>query len=141
MHQHTILGERILGAAPAWRPVAAIVRATHERWDGTGYPDRLVAEQIPLAARVIAVCDAYEAMTSDRCYRTGRTREAARAELTREAGSQFDPEIVELVLAELAAPEAAAGETPQRRSEVPQPGPHPGTLTDNACGSPSLATG
>ena len=64
MRQHTILGERILNAAPALRPVARLVRSSHERWDGTGYPDRLAASEIPLGARIIAVCDAYEAMTS-----------------------------------------------------------------------------
>ena len=69
MRQHTILGERILNAAPALRPVARLVRATHERWDGGGYPDGLAGEQIPLGARIIAVCDAYEAMIADRAYR------------------------------------------------------------------------
>ena len=69
MRQHTVLGERILSAAPALRPVATIVRATHERWDGSGYPDGLRGEQIPLAARIVAVCDAYEAIITDRCYR------------------------------------------------------------------------
>ena len=66
IHQHTILGERILSAAPALRPVAKIVRASHERWDGRGYPDGLRGEEIPLAARIVAVCDAYEAITSER---------------------------------------------------------------------------
>ena len=61
IHQHTILGERILSAAPALRPVAKIVRASHERWDGRGYPDGLSGAEIPLAARIVAVCDAYEA--------------------------------------------------------------------------------
>ena len=63
MHQHTVLGERILSAAPALRPVAVIVRATHERWDGEGYPDGLAGDAIPLGARIIAACDAYDAMT------------------------------------------------------------------------------
>ena len=142
MRQHTILGERILGAAPAWRPVAAIVRATHERWDGAGYPDRLIAEQIPLAARIIAVCDAYEAMTSDRCYRTGRTREAAWAELKREAGHQFDPQIVDLVLAELAAPTAAREGTPHPLSQVRRPEAKlSGALAADSASSASSATG
>lgn len=102
MRQHTILGERILSAAPALRPVAAIVRASHERWDGCGYPDRVAGEDIPLAARIIAVCDAYDAITSDRCYRKARTAAAAREELLREAGQQFDPTVVDVVLDELA---------------------------------------
>ncbi len=98
MRQHTLLGERILNAAPALRPVAAVVRATHERFDGSGYPDRLAGEQIPLAARVIAACDAYEAMTTDRPYRSRLSHEEACAELRGEAGRQFDPQVVDLLL-------------------------------------------
>ena len=81
IRQHTILGERILSAAPALRPVARIVRATHERWDGRGYPDGLRGEQVPLAARVVAVCDAYQAMIADRAYRAalGHTARLPRA--------------------------------------------------------------
>ncbi len=103
MHQHTVLGERILSAAPALRPVAAIVRATHERWDGRGYPDRRSAEQIPLGARVIAACDAFDAMTSDRCYRRAIGHEEACSELRREAGRQFDPAVAQALLEELGA--------------------------------------
>jgi HD-GYP domain-containing protein (c-di-GMP phosphodiesterase class II) len=106
MHQHTILGERILSAAPALRPIAAIVRASHERWDGTGYPDRLAGDQIPAAARIIAVCDAYEAMTTDRAYSSAVGGEAACQELRAMAGSQFDPQVVEAFLAEVGAAEA-----------------------------------
>jgi len=101
MRQHTILGERILSAAPALRPVAEIVRATHERWDGRGYPDRLAGEEIPLGARIIAACDAYDAMTTDRCYRPQIGHERAREELRRGAGRQFDPIVVEELLDEL----------------------------------------
>jgi HD-GYP domain-containing protein (c-di-GMP phosphodiesterase class II) len=108
VRQHTILGERILSAAPALRPVARIVRASHERWDGCGYPDGLAAEEIPLAARVVAVCDAYDAIISDRCYRPARSPALARAELIREAGSQFDPTVVAAVLDELDAARSAA---------------------------------
>jgi HD-GYP domain-containing protein (c-di-GMP phosphodiesterase class II) len=106
MRQHTILGERILSAAPALRPVARIVRASHERWDGGGYPDGLAGESIPLAARIVAVCDAFEAITSDRCYRKAQSLEVARAELLREAGRQFDPAVVEAFVAELDNPDA-----------------------------------
>ena len=74
MRQHTILGERILNAAAALRPVAQLVRSSHERWDGTGYPDRLQGEETPLGSRIIAVCDAYEAMTADRAYRAPSPR-------------------------------------------------------------------
>ncbi len=92
--EHTVIGERILAAAPPWRRVAAIVRATHERWDGVGYPDGLVGAAIPLAARIIAVCDAFSAMTSPRPYRIEVPRDAALEELRRCAGTQFDPEVV-----------------------------------------------
>jgi diguanylate cyclase (GGDEF)-like protein len=92
--EHTVIGERILAAAPAWKPLAKIVRATHERWDGAGYPDGLVGTAIPLAARIIAVCDAFSAMTSKRPYRVKVAPDAALAELRRCGGTQFDPELV-----------------------------------------------
>jgi two-component system, cell cycle response regulator len=94
MRRHTIIGERILLAAPALRSAARLVRASHERWDGLGYPDGLKGEDIPLAARVVAVCDAYHAMTTDRPHRPRRSRPEALAELYRCAGTQFDPEVV-----------------------------------------------
>jgi diguanylate cyclase (GGDEF)-like protein len=102
IHSHTLIGQRILGAAPALRPVGAIVRSTHENWDGTGYPDGLAGEAIPLAARIIGVCDAYSAITSDRPYRAARTTAEAVAELRRCSARQFDPEVVELLCAVLA---------------------------------------
>jgi diguanylate cyclase (GGDEF)-like protein len=99
IHQHTILGERILHGAPALRPVARLVRASHERWDGTGYPDRLIGEEIPLGARIVSVCDAYEAMTATRSYRGAVPHEVACQELRRSGGTQFDPAVVEAFLA------------------------------------------
>ena len=81
MRRHTIIGERILGAAPALRPVARLVRASHESWDGNGYPDGLAGEEIPLGARIVAVCDAYHAMISDRPYREAMLPAEAVAEL------------------------------------------------------------
>jgi diguanylate cyclase (GGDEF)-like protein len=102
IHSHTLIGERILSAAPALRSVGTIVRSTHENWDGTGYPDGLVGEEIPLAARIIAACDAYSAITSDRPYRAARTRAEAVAELRRCAGRQFDREVVDLLFTVLA---------------------------------------
>jgi two-component system, cell cycle response regulator len=102
IHSHTLIGQRILSAASALRPVGAIVRSTHENWDGTGYPDGLAGEAIPLSARIIAVCDAYSAMTSDRPYRGARTPDEAIAELRRCAGQQFDPRVVDLISTVLA---------------------------------------
>jgi diguanylate cyclase (GGDEF)-like protein len=99
IHQHTIVGQRILIGAPALASVGAIVRSTHERWDGGGYPDGLVGEEIPLAARIITLCDAFSAITSDRPYRAAGSLEQAIAELRRCAGTQFDPSLVELLIA------------------------------------------
>ncbi|MFN8176188.1 MAG: diguanylate cyclase [Solirubrobacteraceae bacterium] len=92
---HTIVAERILAAAPALRPIARIVRSSHERWDGIGYPDGLTGEEIPLAARIVHVCSAFVAMTSERPYAVARSEPAALEELRRCAGSQFDPAVVE----------------------------------------------
>jgi diguanylate cyclase (GGDEF)-like protein len=103
IHRHTIIGERIVGAAPALRPVAAMVRSSHERWDGRGYPDGLAGEHIPLGARIVAVCDAFDAMVADRPYRAGMPPEDALAELARCAGGQFDPAVVEAFAAAWAA--------------------------------------
>jgi HD-GYP domain-containing protein (c-di-GMP phosphodiesterase class II) len=110
MSQHTIVGERILGAASALSRAAPLVRASHERIDGTGYPDALKGEEIPLGSRIISVCDAYDAMTSSRPYRlTPMSREGAVAELRRCAGTQFDRQAVETFCTMLARqPEAAS---------------------------------
>jgi two-component system cell cycle response regulator len=106
VEHHTIIGERILSAAPALRPVAAIVRSTHERYDGYGYPDRLAGDDIPLGARIVAVCDAYDAMIVERPYRTAMSAESAREALTRESGGRFDPAVVAAFLTELESPES-----------------------------------
>jgi diguanylate cyclase (GGDEF)-like protein len=103
VRRHTVIGERILGAAPALRPVARIVRSTHERWDGNGYPDGLSGDEIPLGARIVAVCDAYEAMVSERPYRPALSPELAVDELLAHAGTQFDPKVVEIFTAALEA--------------------------------------
>jgi two-component system cell cycle response regulator len=109
MRQHTIIGERMLSAAPALRAIAPLVRWSHERWDGTGYPDRLQGEDIPLGARIVAVCDSYDAMVADRPYRAGMAPEDALAELHRCAGTQFDPTVVDAFIGVLAAETAALG--------------------------------
>jgi diguanylate cyclase (GGDEF)-like protein len=96
IRRHTLIGARILLAAPSLAPEARLVRASHERWDGEGYPDRLAGEQIPLGARIIFACDAFEAMTSgERPYRRPVSAELALEELRRCAGTQFDPRVVE----------------------------------------------
>jgi len=103
IRRHTVIGERIVAAAPSLGAVAGLVRASHERWDGGGYPDGLAGEAIPVGARIVAVCDAYDAMRADRPYARARTAADAAAELRRCAGTQFDPAVVEAFVAELDA--------------------------------------
>jgi len=110
MRRHTIIGERIVQAAPSLAPTAPLIRSSHERVDGTGYPDGLPREDIPLGSRIIAVCDAFDAMTTTRAYRPAMGREEALAELRRCAGTQFDPEIVEIFCGLIEA-STAAGST------------------------------
>jgi diguanylate cyclase (GGDEF)-like protein len=95
IRRHTLIGERIVAAAPALGRVARLVRSSHERWDGAGYPDGLAAEEIPLGARIVAVADAFDAMTSRRPYSLPRAPEVALEELRRCAGTQFDPDVVD----------------------------------------------
>jgi HD-GYP domain-containing protein (c-di-GMP phosphodiesterase class II) len=110
IRQPTIVGERILAAAPALQSVARVVRATHENWDGSGYPDGLAGEEIPLGSRIIAACDAYHAMTSDRPYQAALLPGQAMAELCRCSGTKFDPRVVEVLCAEIEAGRAHAPE-------------------------------
>ncbi|MGA9857522.1 MAG: HD domain-containing phosphohydrolase [Solirubrobacteraceae bacterium] len=108
MRQHTVAGERIVNSSSALADVAPLVRSSHERWDGGGYPDGLAGDEIPIGARIIAVCDSYHAMTSNRAYRQAMSEEVALSELRACAGSQFDPEVVEAFL-RLLTPAQPAG--------------------------------
>jgi two-component system, cell cycle response regulator len=95
IRRHTLIGERIVSAAPALGAVARLVRSSHERWDGSGYPDRLPGQEIPLGSRVVGVTDAFDAMTSERPYSPAVSPAAALSELRRCASTQFDPVVVE----------------------------------------------
>jgi two-component system cell cycle response regulator len=95
VRRHPVIGQRIILAAPALSRVAALVRASHERWDGGGYPDALAGDAVPLGARIVAVADAFAAMTAGRPYRPARSPGEALAELHRAAGTQFDPAVVD----------------------------------------------
>jgi two-component system, cell cycle response regulator len=91
IRKHTLIGERIIAAAPALVPIARLVRSSHERWDGGGYPDGLAGEAIPLGSRIVNACDAFDAMLSVRSYKEAMGTEEALAELDRGAGPHFDP--------------------------------------------------
>jgi two-component system, cell cycle response regulator len=94
VRRHTLIGETIMHAAPALRAAARLVRSSHERFDGAGYPDGLVGEDVPLGSRIIFVCDAFDAMLSARPYSPPLPVDHALAELRRNAGTQFDPLVV-----------------------------------------------
>ena len=119
VRQHTIIGERILKAAPALGRVGVIVRATHEAFDGSGYPDGLAGDEIPLIARLIAVCDTYSAMTADRLYQARRSHDEALRELRSAAGSQLDPELVALFCATFSNEEAVQALESVRAARAP----------------------
>ena len=95
MQSHTIIGYELAASIPSVAHIASAIRAEHERWDGAGYPDRLEGNDIPIASRIVLVCDAYHAMISDRPYRNAMSREAAIEELLSHSGSQFDPLVAE----------------------------------------------
>jgi HD-GYP domain-containing protein (c-di-GMP phosphodiesterase class II) len=120
MRLHTIYGEEMLRqVGGTLAGVGEVVRATHERWDGAGYPDGLSGEAIPIEARIIAACDAYNAMTTDRPYRSRMSTAEATAELERCGGNQFDPAVVVALVEEIRCEESAA------QSECPTPVPAP----------------
>jgi HD-GYP domain-containing protein (c-di-GMP phosphodiesterase class II) len=109
MRTHTIEGQRMLDrVGGAMSEIGAIVRASHERWDGRGYPDGLAGAAIPLEARIICACDAFNAMTTTRSYRQAIPPAEAVADLVRCAGTQFDPTVVESLLAVLGVAPAEA---------------------------------
>ena len=94
MEEHSAIGERILGKVDDYAEIARIVRHHHERMDGNGYPDRLCSDEIPIISRIIAVADAYNAMTSGRPYRDAMPSRVARFRLAQAAGTQFDTTVV-----------------------------------------------
>jgi response regulator RpfG family c-di-GMP phosphodiesterase len=108
IRNHPIVAERALSASPALAPVARLVRSCYERWNGTGYPDGLREREIPLGARIIAICVAYDAMVAERPYRRPRSGRAALRELERCAGRQFDPALVKAFRRVVAVEEPAA---------------------------------
>jgi hypothetical protein len=108
MRTHTETSEQIVASIPGLAHLAEAVRAEHEHWDGSGYPDGLAGEAIPIASRVALACDALHAMTSDRPYRPRMSRADAVAELRRHAGTQFDPRVVQALVETLEEPAAAA---------------------------------
>jgi HD-GYP domain-containing protein (c-di-GMP phosphodiesterase class II) len=96
--KHPVTGYRIAKALPQLENIAYYILCHHERWDGSGYPAGLKGSEIPLLSRIIAVADAYDAMTHDRAYRKARTKQYAAEEIKRNAGIQFDPEVVKAFL-------------------------------------------
>ena len=111
IREHTIVGERIVSAAPALAEVAKLIRSTHERYDGAGYPDRLAGDEIPIEARIVSVADAFCAMTQARPYRKPMSVEVALDEVHHCAGSHFDPAVAEALIAVVREGEAQARET------------------------------
>jgi two-component system cell cycle response regulator len=118
MRKHTLVGERILGASPSLVPVARVVRSTHERWDGGGYPDGLEGEEIPLEARIVFLCDAFDAMRSERPYSQSRDRQSTLEELRSNSGTQFDPGLVELFCSRVEPEDPAVAATGSERSSL-----------------------
>jgi putative nucleotidyltransferase with HDIG domain len=121
---HTVEGQKMLERVGGFmREVGLIVRSHHERWDGGGYPDGLVGERIPLEARIIACCDTWNAMRTDRAYRKALSHEVALTELMANTGTQFDPMVVEALVKVI---EPAVGSIPIRpddsRPALPSPG-------------------
>ena len=98
LRRHTIAGEELLAEIAGLEHLANLVRATHEAWDGSGYPDGLEGDEIPLTARIVAAADSFDAMTSDRAYRSALPRREACRRMRRGARRQFDPRVVDALL-------------------------------------------
>ena len=123
MREHPVIGERILASVPFLKPIRPIVRAEHERWDGQGYPDKLVGADIPIEARIVHACDALQAMSSDRPYRPALPRARRLEELRAQAGRQFDPDVVRALLDVLASGEVEIAGTDQVARHLDRPEP------------------
>jgi HD-GYP domain-containing protein (c-di-GMP phosphodiesterase class II) len=119
IQQHPAIGAEIVNRLEVYKQSVDTIRHHHERWDGTGYPDGLEGERIPLGARIVAVADAFDAMTSDRVYRGALSVDEALAELKKGRGTQFDPQIVDLFETAIAARSAPA--VPLRPPDAPRP--------------------
>jgi HD-GYP domain-containing protein (c-di-GMP phosphodiesterase class II) len=119
---HTIEGQRMLETVGGvMRSVGRIVRSSHERWDGAGYPDGLRGEEIPLESRIVSACDAFDAMTTTRSYRKGMSVDVAVAELTANSGTQFDPGVVAAVLEVLERPSPSSATAPPDSEAIAMP--------------------
>ena len=119
MERHTIRGQELVERTdPSLASIARAIRACHERWDGTGYPDGLAGQEIPLSARIVFCCDAFDVMTSDRAYRPALGERRARGELLAGAATQFDPTVVRAALRVLDA-SAGASESAADSERVP----------------------
>ena len=99
MKIHPVVGYQIAAQLDMLKPMIACIRNHHERWDGTGYPDKLKGEDIPLLARIVCLADAYDAMATDRPYKKAIPMDECKKILRRQAGPQFDPDLVELFIA------------------------------------------
>ena len=122
MERHTIEGERLLlRVGGLLGEIGRVVRSCHERWDGEGYPDGLAGEQIPLLARIVACCDAYNAMTSDRSYRKALPRGRGGRRAAACSGTQFDPRVVDALLGLALGPRCRRSSSrPRRRAAISQ---------------------
>ena len=140
MRKHPAWGAEALASVPGAAGVAAAVRGHHERWDGNGYPDGLAGEDIPIASRIIAVADAWHAMTSNRSYRRALDEEHARQELLDGAGTQFDPVAAHALLAVVGDRQERFSRAPAGAGTAASPPPPPPDATDRRGRARALAT-